>query len=74
MDTSSMSQVVSDQRLKQLVPVRLADKSPGIVMVGDISGVLRQNIAHNLIDGVIALLLQGLIYRCLLYTSDAADE
>ena len=30
-------------------------------MVGDIGGVLGQDIAHDLIDGVIALLLQGFV-------------
>ena len=35
----------------------------GVVVVGDIGGILGEDIAHNLIDGVIALFLQCLIDR-----------
>jgi hypothetical protein len=30
-------------------------------VVGDVGGVLAENIAHDLVDGVIALLLEGII-------------
>ena len=56
-----LTQILPHQHLKQLVPVNLADQGPGVVVVGDIGGVLGQDIAHDLIDGVIALLLQGLV-------------
>ena len=57
-----MEQIVLDQSLQQLVPVHLADEGAGVVVVGDVGGILGQNIAHDLVDGVIALFLKGLIY------------
>jgi hypothetical protein len=52
-----MRQVIFDQSLQKLVSVYLPDQGPCVIMVGDIGRVLRQDIAHDLIDGVIALLL-----------------
>ena len=37
---SSSAQVTLHQHLQQLVPVDLADQGPGVVVVGDIGGVL----------------------------------
>ena len=56
-----LAQVFADQDLEQLIPVDLADQSPGVVVVGDIGGVLGEDITHDLIDGIIALFLQCLI-------------
>ena len=50
------------ERLEQLIPIQLADESPGIVVVGDIGGVLGQDVTDDLVDGVIPLLLEGVIY------------
>jgi hypothetical protein len=36
----------------------VSDQGTGIVVIGDISGVLREYIAHDLIDGVISLFLE----------------
>ena len=52
-----MGQIILHQRLQQLVPVHPADQSPGIVVVGNVGGVLRQDVPDDLIDGIIALLL-----------------
>ena len=47
--------VVNEQLMHKLVTVDAADKSAGIIVVCDIRRVLRQNIAHELIYGVVAL-------------------
>ena len=57
----SVRQILLDQRLEQLIPIQLADESPGIVVVGDIGGVLRKDVPDDLIDGIIALLPQGVV-------------
>ena len=38
-----------------------ADEGAGGVVVGDVGGVLGQDVAHDLVDGVVALLLQRLV-------------
>ena len=58
-----LAQIFPHQDLEQLVPVDLANHGPGVVVVGNIGGVLGQDIAHDLIDGIIALLFQGLVNR-----------
>ena len=40
------------------ITIQLADQRAGVLMVRDIAGVLRQDVAHDLIDGIIALILQ----------------
>ena len=59
---SSVCQVISDQNLEQFIPVHLADQGPGLVMVGDIGGVLGEDVTHDLINRVIALFLQRLLH------------
>lgn len=39
----------------------LADHAPGIVVVGDVGGVLGEKVAHDLVDGVVALLAQSVV-------------
>ena len=53
-----LSEVAAHKRLQQLVAIQLADQRAGVVMVRDIGGVLRQDVAHDLVDGIIALILQ----------------
>ena len=48
--------------MQQLVPVQLTDEGPGVVIIGDISRVLLEDVPHDLIDGVISLLLKGVVY------------
>ena len=57
--TRGSGQIAPNQFLHQLVTIQLADHAAGIVIVGDIGGVLGQQVAHDLIDGVIALFLQS---------------
>ena len=49
------------QHLQQLVPVDVPDQAAGVVVGGDIGGILREDVAHSLVDGVIALLAQGVV-------------
>ena len=56
-------EIAFQQHLQQLVPVQLADERAGVVVVGDVGGVLAEDIAHNLVDGVIALLPEGIVDR-----------
>jgi hypothetical protein len=58
----SVSQIVLEQHLEELVPVQAADESPGVVVIGDIGGVLGEDIAHDLVDGVIAFFLEGVVH------------
>ena len=51
-------QIPADQNLQQLVAVDFPDQGAGIVVVGDIGGVLGKDVAHDLVDGVISLFLQ----------------
>ena len=53
-----LAEVAAHKRLQQLVAIQLADQRAGVVMVRDIGGVLRQDVAHDLVDGIIALILQ----------------
>ena len=55
--------IILDQRIQKLVTVDLADQRAGIAVACNIRGVFRKNIAHDLIDGVIALLTQRLVNR-----------
>ena len=57
--TVRSSQIAPDQLLQKLVPIQLADHAAGVVIVGDIGRVLGQQVAHDLVDGVIALFLQS---------------
>ena len=57
----SLVQVLAHQNLQQLVPVDLANQGAGAQMVGDIGGVFGEDVAHDLVDGIIALFLQCLI-------------
>jgi hypothetical protein len=54
-----VEQIALHQFLEHLISVQLADHAAGIVVIGDISRILSQKIANNLIDGIIALLAQG---------------
>ena len=52
-----VQQIILHQRLQQLVPVHLADEGAGVVVVGDIGGILGQDVTHDLVDGVVTLFL-----------------
>ena len=55
-----VEQILADKHLHQLVPVDFADHAAGVVVIGDVGGILGQKIAYNLVDGVVALLRQGI--------------
>jgi hypothetical protein len=57
-DEVLIRQILTHELLEKLVPVQLADQGPGPVVVGDVGGVFGEDIAHDLIDGVITLLGQ----------------
>ena len=54
-----VNQIFAHQNLHQLVPIDLTDHAPGTTIVGDIGGVLGEQIADDLIDGVVAFFVQG---------------
>jgi hypothetical protein len=56
-----LTKILADQHLQQFIPIDFADQGAGVVVVGDIGGVLGKNVSHNLIDGIIALFFQCLI-------------
>jgi hypothetical protein len=55
-----VKQIAAQQFLHQLVPIQLTDHASGIVVVGDIGGIFGEQIAYDLIDGVVTLLAQGI--------------
>ena len=54
----SMLHKVADKRLQQIITVNAADDGAGILVGCDVGRILRQDVAYELIDGVVALLLQ----------------
>ena len=57
-----LEQVLANQHLHQLVPVDFTNHAPGVVVIGNIGGILRQQIADDLVDGIVAFFRQGLIH------------
>ena len=45
----SALQITPDQLLQELIPVQAADEGAGIFVIRDIGGVLRDDIAHDLV-------------------------
>ena len=58
-----LAQIAFHQHLQQLIAVDLTDQGTGVVMICDVSGILGQNVTHDLIDRVIAFFLQSMIDR-----------
>ena len=52
-------QIALHQGTQKLVPVDLADQATGILVIGDVSGVFSEKIAHDLIDRIVTLFAQG---------------
>ena len=61
--TKGSGQIAANQLLKKLVPIQLADHTAGVVVIGDVGGILGQQVAHDLVHGVVALFLQGVEHR-----------
>ena len=57
--TGGSGQIAADQLLQELVPIQLGDHTAGVVVVGDVGGVLSQQIADDLIHRIVALFLQS---------------
>ena len=53
--------VVADQGLQQIVTVNAADDRTGILIGGNVGGILREDVPYQLVDGVVALLFQRAI-------------
>ena len=54
-------QILLNQNLQQLVTVDLADEGAGVVVVGNVSGILGEDVTNDLVDGIVALFLQCVI-------------
>ena len=50
-------QVAAEHGLQQIVTVNFADEGAGSLVCGDIGGIFGQDIAHQLIDRIVALFL-----------------
>jgi len=50
------------EHLEQLIPVDMPDEAAGVVVGGDIGGVLGKDVPYELVDRVITLLTQGFIH------------
>ena len=57
----SKVEIIAHQLLQQLISIQLANEGAGVIEVGDIGGILGENIAYNLVDGVVPFLLQRVI-------------
>ena len=55
---SAVADIITHKGLQQIVAVNAANQRTGVRLSSDISRVLRKIIAVQLVDGVIALLLQ----------------
>ena len=53
-------QVFLNQNLHQLIPVDFADHAAGAAVVGDVGGILGEQIAHDLVDGIVTFFVQGI--------------
>ena len=57
---SVLKKVLAHQRLHQLVPVDLTDHASGVAIIRDVSRVFREQVANDLVYGVVPFLGQGL--------------
>ena len=57
----SKVEIIAHQLLQQLISIQLTDEGAGVIEVGDIGGILGEDIAYDLVDGVVPFLLQRVI-------------
>jgi len=57
-----LEQIFPDQDLHQLITVDTADHAAGIVVIGDVGRIFREQITYDLVDGIVAFLGKGLIH------------
>jgi hypothetical protein len=55
-----VEQIAVNQVLQQFITIQLANHASGIVIIGDICGILSQKIANDLVNGVITLFIQSI--------------
>lgn len=60
--SDDLFEVGRNQVFQKLLPVDTGDHLPGPGMIGDIGWIFRQNVAHNLPNGIISFLFQSSIY------------
>ena len=53
-------EIIAHQLLHQFIPIQLVNHAAGIVVVGDIGGIFCEQIADDLIDGIIAFFIQSI--------------
>ena len=56
-----LAEIIRQQLPQKRIPVHTADKAAGVIVIGDVSGVLGKNISHQLINGIVSLYLQRII-------------
>jgi hypothetical protein len=56
-----IEKIVPYKLLKKIVTVELTDAAASVIVIGDIGRILRENVADNLVNGVVALLSEGLV-------------
>ena len=54
-------QIVLYKCLQKFVPVDVADNAPGVVVSCDVGRILGKDVAHYLIDRIIALFLESIV-------------
>ena len=54
--------IVGNDLLQKLIPLQAADEGTRVPIAGDIGGIARDDITHQLVDGIIALGLKGAIH------------
>lgn len=50
-----------DKNLHELITINVPDFAAGVVMYGNIGGILRENIADNLVNGIISFLAESIV-------------
>ena len=53
-------QIIANQLLHQLVPIQLTNHAAGIIVVGNIGGIFCEQVADDLIDGILAFFIQSI--------------
>ena len=57
-----LAEIIYKQFMHKLITVNAADKASGVVIVGYIGRILRQDITHKLIDGIVAFHFKRVVY------------
>ena len=52
-----LGEILPNQFLQQFVPIQLTDHAAGVVVVRDIGGIFRQQIADDLVNRIVTLFL-----------------